>query len=90
MKTQFVPGPANAPAAASRIKGPAVQLLLVAGSAIWIVTGAPLHILALLLSVSALSLALVLLDGEKRRNAALHATLDRLSREVRVKTTGQD
>jgi hypothetical protein len=90
LKTHTVLGAPGAPDAPSRIKGSAIQLLLLAGSALWICTGGPLHILALLLSGAALSLALVLLDGEKRRNAALHATLDRLSREVGVNYSGQD
>jgi hypothetical protein len=90
LKTHLLYGAAGAPAAASRIKGPAIQLLLLAGSWLWILLGGPLHILALLMSGGALSLALLLLDGEKRRNAALQATLDRLSREVGARSTGQD
>ena len=78
LKTHIVVRTAGAPAATARINGPAAELPLVAGSGIWIVTGGPLHILALLLAGAALSLALVLLDGEKRRNAALRATLDPL------------
>ena len=90
LNRNFAYGAVRATIAVPRIQGPAVQLLLLAASGLWVFAGGPLHVLALLQSGAALSLALVLLEGEKRRNAALRATLDRLSREVGVLASGQD
>jgi hypothetical protein len=76
--------------ASNSFSGPATQLLVVAASAVWIGAGGSPLVLALLLSATSLLLVLIVLDAEKRRNAALHATLDRLSRELVVKALGQD
>lgn len=85
-----MPGTTSVSQSAPRRRGLVVQLFVLAGSTLWILTGGPVHVLALLLAAAALSLALTLVDGEKRRNAALHATLERLSREVGVRASGQD
>jgi hypothetical protein len=90
VKTQLVLGARGSRARPLRLRGAGIQLLLLGATALWILTGGPVHILALLLSAVSLSLALLLLEGEKRRNAALQATLDRLSREVGVAATGQN
>ena len=89
MKTQIVVGVPVAPPK-RRINGAIIQFTVLFGTAAWIYAGGPLHIVSLLLSATSLSIVLLVLDAEKRRSAALHATLDRLSREIGVRASGQD
>lgn len=52
--------------------------------------GASTALVSILLSATSMVLVVLVLRGERRRNAALHDVLDRLRRETRVMTSLQD
>lgn len=66
----------------------ATGVMLVA--AVSLALGASLSLVALLLSLGSVSLVLLVLRGERRRNALLHGLLERLGREAGVAASRQD
>jgi len=78
------------PTLAEALSGPVVQLLILAGALLCVGAGLSLELLAVILSATAISLVLIVLRGERSRNAALQSALDRLMREARVCAANQD
>ncbi|RYE04447.1 MAG: hypothetical protein EOP61_00555 [Sphingomonadales bacterium] len=78
------------PTLAEALSGPAVQMLILAGALLCAGAGLSLELLAVLLSATAMSLVLIVLRGERSRNAAMRTALDRLVREARVTAANQD
>lgn len=75
---------------AESLSGPAVQLAILAGALLCAGAGLSLELLAVILSATAISLVLIVLRGERYRNAALRSALDRLVREARITAANQD
>jgi heme exporter protein D len=72
-----------------RASGPAVQVGILIGALLSVESGLSLEVLAILLSSTALSLVLIVLRGERRRNEALRTAIDRLLREARLSAVCQ-